>query len=76
MLSSHYRGREDTLHTTMNIAKVLTETVILQTISSGKGLFSFFSSRSRHVAISSMNTQTSFCVSASIIMCDSVYMCE
>ena len=38
----------------------LTETAILHTISSGNGPFSLFCSRSRHVAISSMNTQTSF----------------
>ena len=46
---------------TYNTACTLTETVILHTISSGNGPFSFLCSRSKHVAISSMNTQTSFC---------------
>ena len=55
------RGGEEEKGATYNTVCTLTETVILQTISSGNGPFSFFCSRSRHVAISSMNTQTSFC---------------
>ena len=42
-------------------SRELTDTVILQTISSGKGFLIFRSRRSRHVAISSMKTHTSFC---------------
>ena len=55
------RGGEEEKGATYNTVCTLTETVILQTISSGNGPFSFFCSRSRHVAISSINTQTSFC---------------
>ena len=55
------RGGEEEKGATYNTVCTLTETVILHTISSGNGPFSFFCSRSRHVAISSINTQTSFC---------------
>ena len=54
------RGREIQLVVSNGIPP-LTETVILQTMVSGKGPPIFFNSLSRQVAISSMNTHTSVC---------------